>query len=47
MKSLTIFEHASITSVRVVVPEDLGELDKSGIAELMLKDRHKNSGDRV
>jgi hypothetical protein len=25
----------------------LGELDKSGIAELMFKDRHKHSGDRI
>ena len=27
--------------------EGLGELDKSGIAELTFKDRHKHSGDRV
>jgi len=27
--------------------EGLGELDKSGIAELTFKDRHKQSGDRV
>jgi len=25
----------------------LGDLDKSGIAELTLKDRHKHSSDRV
>jgi len=25
----------------------LGELDKSGIAELTFKDRHKHSGDHV
>jgi len=25
----------------------LGELDKSGIAELTFKDSHKHSGDRV
>jgi hypothetical protein len=25
----------------------VGELDKSGIAELTFKDRHKNSGNRV
>ena len=27
--------------------EGLGELDKSGIAELTFKGRHKHSGDRV
>jgi hypothetical protein len=27
--------------------EGLGELDKSGIAELTFKDRHKGSGNRV
>ena len=27
--------------------EGLGYLDKSGIAELTFKDRHKHSGDRV
>jgi hypothetical protein len=27
--------------------EGLRELDKSGIAELTFKDRHKHSGDRV
>ena len=30
-----------------MVAEGLGELDKSGIAELTFKDRHKHSGDRV
>ena len=30
-----------------MVVEGLGELDKSGIAELTFKDRHKHSGDRV
>jgi 3-hydroxyisobutyrate dehydrogenase len=30
-----------------MVKEGLGELDKSGIADLTFKDRHKHSGDRV
>ena len=30
-----------------MLAEGLGELDKSGIAELTFKDRHKHSGDRV
>jgi 3-hydroxyisobutyrate dehydrogenase len=30
-----------------MVAEGLGELDKSGIAELTFKDRHKHSGDHV
>ena len=30
-----------------MIAESLGELDKSGIAELTFKDRHKHSGDRV
>ena len=30
-----------------MVAEGLGELDKSGIAELTFKDRHKHSGDQV
>ena len=30
-----------------MVAEGLGELDKSGIAELTFKDRHKHSGDRI
>ena len=30
-----------------MVKEGLGELDKSGIAELTFKDRHKHSGDHV
>ena len=29
-----------------MIAEGLGELDKSGIAELTFKDRHKHSGDR-
>src|SRR5438094_122765 len=30
-----------------MIAEGLGELDKSGIAELTFKDRHKHSGNRV
>jgi hypothetical protein len=30
-----------------MVEEGLGELDKSGVAELTFKNRHKHSGDRV
>jgi 3-hydroxyisobutyrate dehydrogenase len=30
-----------------MIAQGLGELDKSGIAELTFKDRHKHSGDRV
>src|SRR5712691_1231300 len=30
-----------------MIAEGLGELDKSGIAELTFKDRHKHSGDRL
>jgi 3-hydroxyisobutyrate dehydrogenase len=30
-----------------MVAEGLGEVDKSGIAELTFKNRHKHSGDRV
>jgi 3-hydroxyisobutyrate dehydrogenase len=30
-----------------MVAQGLGELDKSGIAELTFKDRHKHSGDHV
>src|ERR1700747_2196421 len=30
-----------------MIAEGLGELDKSGIAELTFKDRHKHSSDRV
>jgi hypothetical protein len=30
-----------------MISEGLGELDKSGVAELTFKDRHKHSGDRV
>jgi 3-hydroxyisobutyrate dehydrogenase len=31
----------------LMVAEGLGDLDKSGIAELTFKDRHKHSGDRI
>ena len=30
-----------------MIAEGLGELDKSGLAELTFKDRHKHSGDRI
>jgi len=30
-----------------MVEEDLGDLDKSGIAELIFKNRHKDSGNRM
>ena len=30
-----------------MIAEGLGELDKSGVAELTFKDRHKHSGNRV
>jgi 3-hydroxyisobutyrate dehydrogenase len=30
-----------------MIAEGLGDLDKSGVAELTFKDRHKHSGDRV
>lgn len=30
-----------------MIAEGLGELDKSGIAELTFKDRHKHSGDHI
>jgi hypothetical protein len=30
-----------------MIAEGLGELDKSGIAELTFKGRHKHSGDHV
>jgi len=30
-----------------VIDESLGDFDKSGIAELAFKDRHKHSGNRV
>jgi hypothetical protein len=29
-----------------MIAESLGEFDKSGIAELTFKDRHKHSGNR-
>jgi 3-hydroxyisobutyrate dehydrogenase len=31
----------------LMIAEGLGDLDKSGIAELTFKDRHTHSGDRV
>jgi 3-hydroxyisobutyrate dehydrogenase-like beta-hydroxyacid dehydrogenase len=31
----------------LMIAEGLGELDKSGVAELTFKSRHKHSGDRV
>jgi hypothetical protein len=30
-----------------MIAEDVGELDKSGIAELTFKDRHKHAGNRA
>jgi 3-hydroxyisobutyrate dehydrogenase len=30
-----------------MIAEGLGDLDKSGIAELTFKDRHKSSGNRI
>jgi len=30
-----------------MIKEGLGELDKSGVAELTFKDRHKRSGNRA
>jgi 3-hydroxyisobutyrate dehydrogenase len=39
--------HATKEQYERMVAEGLGELDKSGIAELTFKDRHKHSGDRV
>ena len=30
-----------------MIAEGLGDLDKSGIAELTFKDRHKHSGNRI
>jgi 3-hydroxyisobutyrate dehydrogenase len=38
--------HATKEQYDRMIAEDLGELDKSGIAELTFKDRHKHSGDR-
>jgi 3-hydroxyisobutyrate dehydrogenase len=39
--------HATKEQYDRMMKEGLGELDKSGIAELTFKDRHKHSGDRV
>jgi 3-hydroxyisobutyrate dehydrogenase len=39
--------HATKEQYEEMVAEGLGELDKSGIAELTFKDRYKHSGDRV
>jgi len=39
--------HATKEQYDRMVAEGLGELDKSGVAELTFKDRHKHSGDRV
>jgi len=39
--------HATKEQYERMIAEGLGELDKSGIAELTFKDRHKHSGDRV
>ena len=39
--------HATKEQYDRMVAEGLGALDKSGIAELTFKDRHKHSGDRV
>ena len=39
--------HATKEQYDRMIAENLGELDKSGIAELTFKDRHKHSGDRV
>jgi len=30
-----------------MIAEGLGDLDKSGVAELTFKDRYKHAGDRV
>ena len=39
--------HATKEQYDRMIAEGLGELDKSGIAELTFKDRHKHSGDHV
>ena len=39
--------HATKQQYDAMVAEGLGELDKSGIAELTFKNRHKHGGDRV
>ena len=39
--------HATKEQYDAMIAEGLGELDKSGVAELTFKNRHKHSGDRV
>jgi len=39
--------HATKEQYDRMIKEGLGELDKSGVAELTFKDRHKRSGDHV
>jgi 3-hydroxyisobutyrate dehydrogenase len=39
--------HATKEQYDRMIDEGLGELDKSGIAELTFKGRHKRSGNRV
>jgi 3-hydroxyisobutyrate dehydrogenase len=39
--------HATKQQYDRMIAEGLGELDKSGVAELTFKDRHKHSGDHV
>src|SRR5438876_4469759 len=39
--------HSTKRQYDAMITEGLGELDKSGIAELTFKDRHKHSGNRV
>ena len=39
--------HATKERYDHMIKEGLGELDKSGVAELTFKDRHKHSGNRV
>jgi len=39
--------HATKEQYDRMIKEGLGELDKSGVAELTFKDRHKHSGDRI
>jgi len=39
--------HATTEQYEAMISEGLGELDKSGVAELTFKNRHKHSGDHV
>jgi 3-hydroxyisobutyrate dehydrogenase len=39
--------HATKQQYGAMIAEGLGELDKSGVAELTFKDRHKHSGNRI